>query len=81
MELKPRFNLKQRGCRCGTGLVSNWDGMCRHCRGKANNYELDRIWQYNDAVRYQRYLDKVIPDATYRRMVALSEATSGGVQQ
>ena len=26
--MKPKFDLKQAGCVCGQGVVSNWDAMC-----------------------------------------------------
>ena len=63
--MKPKFDLKQAGCVCGQGVVSNWDAMCGYCRGEVNANHLRTIWQSEDEAEYE---------AEYEKYLAVSES-------
>ena len=65
--MKPKFDLKQAGCVCGQGVVSNWDAMCGYCRGEVNANHLRTIWQSEDEAEYEKYLAVSESRATHRR--------------
>ena len=65
--MKPKFDLKQVGCVCGQGVVSNWDAMCGYCRGEVNANHLRAIWQTEDEAEYEKYLAVSESRASKRR--------------
>ena len=65
--MKPKFDLKQVGCVCGQGVVSNWDAMCGYCRGEVNANHLRAIWQTEDESEYEKYLAVSESRASKRR--------------
>lgn len=65
--MKPKFDLKQVGCVCGQGVVSNWDAMCGYCRGEVNANHLRTIWQTEDESEYEKYLAVSESRASKRR--------------
>ena len=65
--MKPKFDLKQAGCVCGQGVVSNWDAMCGYCRGEVNANHLRAIWQTEDESEYEKYLAVSESRASKRR--------------
>ena len=65
--MKPKFDLKQAGCVCGQGVVSNWDAMCGYCRGEVNANHLRTIWQTKDEAEYEKYLAVSESRASKRR--------------
>ena len=70
--MKPKFDLKQAGCVCGQGVVSNWDAMCGYCRGEVNAKHLRAIWQTEDGAEYEKYLAVSESRASKRRKRELS---------